>query len=53
MPLMIFWGLGMARSQGHPAECLVSGLVYVGSTQFNYQAAWRQTFCGVSQGINK
>jgi hypothetical protein len=35
-------------NQGHPAECLESGLVYVGSTQFQYQAVWSQTFCGVS-----
>jgi hypothetical protein len=33
---------------GHPAECLASGLVPVGSTQLQYQAVLRRTFCGVS-----
>jgi hypothetical protein len=35
--------------KGHPAECLASGLVRVGSTQFQYQDVLRRTFCGVSQ----
>ncbi len=33
---------------GHPAESLFSGLFYVGSTQFQEQAVWSQTFCAVS-----
>jgi hypothetical protein len=27
--------------------------MYVGSTQFQYQAVWSQTFCGVSPGVKR
>jgi hypothetical protein len=39
-------------SLGHPAECLASGLGYVGSTQFEFQAVWLQTICGLTLGVN-